>query len=440
MKKEATEFTQYMEAALMGWAGITARQNIPRLWLKFLTSKRMDDHRLNLHRRMKELAKKKEMEFERNCYFPDKVLKDILGMSPNAGGNIPTLASLGRGNTIGACRPCSAEDVEFMKRKEKADKDTRSTRTFEEAMQMDSGDVRWPAKNYRELRVCISIFGLLQYAVYGEECDFAVKLHEVYKVLLLPQVINQEHKFTEELCKQVVWAIHEDKCEFFSVRLHPDDFGVGKTPSFPTSDLDEMVYPLKHLNPILRGSFPEAWKTTHLLPKAPTIPPPTTPAPSFYQLPPQLPSVRDVSHTGAAPLRPLEERLAHVHEVIANCLAPYHQKFNGRMMLTKVLKYANLTWAQLPTLEYELGQGEKRKPICFNHALGWCNGKKCKNKHVNKHEVSVDFANTVCQLIRPGIEYLLKNEPAAPAGGQNYKRGNDGGTGGPSAKQARMGN
>jgi hypothetical protein len=32
---------------------------------------------------MKELAKQKKMEFEQNCYFPDKMLKDILGMSPN---------------------------------------------------------------------------------------------------------------------------------------------------------------------------------------------------------------------------------------------------------------------------------------------------------------------------------------------------------------------
>jgi hypothetical protein len=67
LKKEAREFTQYMEAALMGWAGVTAKQSIPMLWIKFLTSKRMDNYRLNLHRRMKELAKKKEMEFEHNC-------------------------------------------------------------------------------------------------------------------------------------------------------------------------------------------------------------------------------------------------------------------------------------------------------------------------------------------------------------------------------------
>ena len=107
------------------------------------------------------------------------------------------VASLGRGNTIGTCRPCSADDIEFMKKKEKTDKETKSTRTFDEAMQMDSGDMRWLARNYRELRVCVSIFGLLQFAVYGEDCDFAVKLHEVYKVLLLPQVINQEHKHTE---------------------------------------------------------------------------------------------------------------------------------------------------------------------------------------------------------------------------------------------------
>jgi hypothetical protein len=51
----------------MGWAGVTAKQSIPMLWIKFLTSKRMDNYRLNLHRRMKELAKKKEMEFEHNC-------------------------------------------------------------------------------------------------------------------------------------------------------------------------------------------------------------------------------------------------------------------------------------------------------------------------------------------------------------------------------------
>jgi hypothetical protein len=197
------------------------------------------------------------------------------------------------------------DDIEFVKKKEKADKETRSTRTFDEAMQMYSGDMRWPARNYRELRVCVSIFCLLQFAVYGEDCDFAVKLHEVYKVLLLPQVINQEHKFTEELCKQVVWAIHEeDKCEFFSVRLHQDDFGFGKTPSFPTSDLDEMVYPLKYLNPILRGSFPEAWKRKQSLPATPTLPAPTTLAPqSFYQLPP----MRESPQLMANALRPLAE-------------------------------------------------------------------------------------------------------------------------------------
>ncbi len=50
------------------------------------------------------------------------------------------------------------DDIEFVKKKEKADKETRSTRTFDEAMQMDSGDMRWLARNYRELRVCVSIF------------------------------------------------------------------------------------------------------------------------------------------------------------------------------------------------------------------------------------------------------------------------------------------
>lgn len=66
-KKESQEFSQYMEAALMGWAGVRNNKDIPKLWIKFLPSKKMEDHRLNLHQEMKRLAKKMEMEFEQNC-------------------------------------------------------------------------------------------------------------------------------------------------------------------------------------------------------------------------------------------------------------------------------------------------------------------------------------------------------------------------------------
>jgi hypothetical protein len=49
-----------------------------------------------------------------------------------------------------------------MKKKEKAERKTKATHTFDEAMQMDSGDIHRSARNYRALRVCISNLGLLQ--------------------------------------------------------------------------------------------------------------------------------------------------------------------------------------------------------------------------------------------------------------------------------------
>ena len=266
------------------------------------------------------------------------MLKAIIGMSPNAGDGIATFESAAKALSILLCRPNSANEVEEIKRREKAEKETLTGRSYTEALQLEEGDMRALTLNYRELRVCVSSFGLLCYVIYGVECDFAVKVHEIYKTLLMPKVLNQERHFTAELCKQITWAIHEEKYEFFSTRLQPDDFGPGKTPQFPVSDLDEIIYRVKHLIPILRKSFPEAWKDqiyVQAVPAPAALPPlqlkptPTIPQPNFYQpltLPSITPSTVGVgTHPTQAPTtmsNALKKKLAHLHDSIANFMRP----------------------------------------------------------------------------------------------------------------------
>jgi hypothetical protein len=456
-KADKKVFTTYSLHALMGWSGVTQENMIAPLWAKFLTTKSYDDHRLNIHRAMKVMARQKEMEYEHNIYFTDKMIKAIISMAPNAGDGIATFESAAKALSILQCRPNSANEVEEIKRREKAEKETRTGRSYTEAMQLEEGDMRAPAVTYRELRVCVSSFGLLCYVIYGVDCDFAIKVHEIYKTLLLPKVLNQERYFTPELCKQITWAIHEEKCEFFSTRLHPDDFGPGKTPQFPVSDLDEILYHVKHLSPILRKSFPDAWKDTVYAQAgtmAATLPPitfqpqPTVPQPTFYQ-PLTLPTSTTASGGGStshqqAPntmSNALKKKLAHLHSGIATFLRPFHIKFNGRVMLTKVLRIAKSEWSQLPTIKKYLDVTNNVNNLCYNHVLGHCPGKRCNRSHATKDEVTESFVLQICQLIQPGVEWMLQNEPAAPGTDHFQTGGKRSGTGpdGPAQKQFKGG-
>lgn len=43
--------------------------------------------------------------------------------------------------------------------------------------------------------------------------------------------------------------------------------------------------------------------------------------------------------------------------------------------------------------------------------------KACKFEHVDAPAIPNDFATTFCQVIGPGVEYIIRNEVAAPGGG-----------------------
>ena len=55
----------------------------------------------------------------------------------------------------------------------------------------------------------------------------------------------------------------------------------------------------------------------------------------------------------------LKKKLAHIHDGIANFMRPYHIKFNGRVMLTRLLNIAKGEWNQLPTIKKHLDVTKK---------------------------------------------------------------------------------
>lgn len=119
-----------------------------------------------------------------------------------------------------SCQPKTSQEIKEEREWSDAEQRTVATRTFSEALQMEKGDVQTPPWDYEQLKKCVSLFTLLNVVLWGEKCDFAKKLEEIYQ-LLLPDLVSGMEYITPMFCKQVTWAIVHDKCNFFAKRLLP---------------------------------------------------------------------------------------------------------------------------------------------------------------------------------------------------------------------------
>ena len=55
-----------------------------------------------------------------------------------------------------------------------------------------------------------------------------------------------------------------------------------------------------------------------------------------------------------------------------------------------------------------------KNTLCYNHVLGFCSENRCRFKHVPKHQVPLEFAKRICQVVEPGARWLGRNETPAP--------------------------
>jgi hypothetical protein len=352
------------------------------------------------------------MDFDNRVYLSDKTIDAVVKLQPNPGDAIPNFDSAGKGLSILACRPKTTAEIESERERSAAEKKTTATRTLPEALQLEKGDSRVPAATYDQLRKNVSMFALWNQVLWGARCDFAKKLEEIYQVLLLPSVSGMEHKFTPTLCKQITWAIVHDKCNFFHKRLLPDDFKGDNPPKFPQSLLDDLIPKIMFQEPIYRSTYPLAWEEPSVAAYSGLIPP-TVANPFATTPPPRQPQQASPS-------------MAHVHPWIANRMKEYHGKFKGKVMMSKILTGANITFNQLPVIQEFLNKDTNKNELCYNHIMGTCSNRRCWYRHASRAQVPNSFAGDLIHLCGPGIDYVVRNEPQSWGRGQQDRQNTNG--------------
>ena len=111
-------------------------------------------------------------------------------------------------------------------------------------------------------------------------------------------------------------------------------------------------------------------------------------------------------------------------------MRPFHEKFQGRVMLGRIMSAGNVSWEKLPVLDRYINQHKRKNYLCYNHVLGICGHRNCRFQHATAAEIPNDFAHQLCATLRPGMDYILRTENPAPLPVGSGGRGSTGGTSG----------
>ncbi len=66
----------------------------------------------------------------------------------------------------------------------------------------------------------------------------------------------------------------------------------------------------------------------------------------------------------------------------------------------------------LPVINSLLKEG--KSDLCYLEVLGKCTHPKCIFAHVPGAELPIGFVNEICVTIKPGVEYVTRNDLPAP--------------------------
>ena len=238
------------------------------------------------------------------------------------------------------------------------------------------------------------------------------------------QVYAKSDRFGPLMVRQITWAIIEDSRQFFFQTVTEEELARG-TPRFPTSHLMNIIgTDVSKAVEIRLGNFPDKWKREH---GSPSVAKPA--ATQGQNIPRQATGSAGVTQrtwnaTATSPATPVQSssgerpvliRQDDIHPTIKMMMVDYIRHFRS-VQLRLLCKAAGITEADLPTETKYMTTG--RNDLCYSYVLGKCNGKYCgrvQTGHVPAKELSTTFVESLCNILRPGVEARKATEPAVQA-------------------------
>ena len=414
-------------AVLQGWCGVAETHAIPRIYGRFSATKNKTTHRMDLSARMKKWSTDFGYEINK-IYLTNQALEDLVKLNAGHMEAVPHFKTCERGVSIMNCLRRSKEELTEAQRRDKAADDSAGTRGFAEALDLSSSDPRPPPDTLDKFKKAVATLAAKLWALFSEECALYKDVLTLRETLDLDEVgeLEDDGHYTPAKIRQYVWAVKYYTRTYFNQTRTPEYFA-GRGPfTFPVSRLNLILAEVSSAQPIILPNFPSKWMTTRWgrgggentgsQPQEWALKPPG----GTWGSPPGNWGPLGGGTGGGGGDRGGGE-YSHLNGHIKNFMKDYNAKFHGRVALKKICEAANVNMEALPYLQkYVTGE---RNDLCYNHVLGICGFHKagrCQFKHAPKNEIKDDFGGALCKIIKPGVEWMIKN-------GEPGKRHHEGG-------------
>ncbi len=138
------------------------------------------------------------------------------------------------------CRSLTALEVEQLRGYEEASELTRSTRRLDEVLK-EKSKTTMPAQNYMELKLNLSTFYGLLWALFGDQCDYYRELLKLLNILDTKECFTIRDVYTKEVCARITWAIIDDGWSYFGRTCVAANFAQGANHRFSVSYIDAIT-------------------------------------------------------------------------------------------------------------------------------------------------------------------------------------------------------
>lgn len=238
---EGVLLTEFMSAALKGFAGVVDDGSLPVFYALLKTTNEPGDVRSYIMSAMEKWSNYNGIKIEKNMFLPEETVKNIMKVKPNPMETVAmsTTTDLGISNML--CLPRKTKEIEEKLMWEQAGRETEMNGT--EAQ----GRIARAAFQFWLIEVNVATTAALLSVLYGEQCQLYINLMKIYDILQENSVQQQKGAFTRLFCRQIAWAIYDDMRNYFSKRVMPEQLMTGRG-CFPTSYMEDFFSDINYVS------------------------------------------------------------------------------------------------------------------------------------------------------------------------------------------------
>ena len=128
---------------------------------------------------------------------------------------------------------------------------------MDESLALLATDPRVLPSDSSELKLRLGTFCALTWSLYRNYFSHYQKLLSMRQVMDQGPLKAIQDKFTLILCRQIAWAVINNRRLFFPQRLYPDWFRRTRDVAYPESLLDNIIQDMRFARSVFCATFPQ---------------------------------------------------------------------------------------------------------------------------------------------------------------------------------------